>query len=865
MHNKLILKLFILSLLTFTSIRAQYFTSRINLQSSGSPYQVVSADFNGDNIPDIAALNFNDSSFTIWLNITDPADSIPRYTQKYKYTITDNPIQLAAADFDLDGLTDLVVAQSTGEGVRVLFNQTTPLDTNLNFSERIYIASTDIVSAVVAKDVNLDGYPDIVFTDIVNNKIFVFTMKNPWFTFSGKMTTGNGPQDIVIADLNNDNLPDILTANKKDKTISIFYHKKITSSSSADFNNRVDIGNGTEFRDISVGDINLDGYPDIIAASVADSSISFFIYDPTTKKFNATKQKMKNGISAVSLSDINGDGIKDFIFSLVEKGEVEIWFNDTKINTIPPAKAINFHTGKTPSSITTADVNRDGREDIIVSNVSDNTVTVAFNNYYLMNNGITFSMKSFPAKGILTDIAKADFNMDGKEDVAVSVWDSNSVSVFLNKTTAGNLTPDFSTRKDLKILSAGSNIETCDINMDGKPDIAVTNWGDNVSIFLNKTNAGDSALSFSRMFVFSTGVNAGPNSLAFGDLNADGKPDLVVTNQFPDVNNNYSIAVMINETSTGDSIPKFTNYQALDAAKGPWKVKIDDFNMDKKPDIAVANFTGGTVSFFINSTTAGDTTFSYSGRYDYNAGSGTAGLDAGDLNGDGAPDIAVANQNADSIAVLINKTLTGNAFNFSSPTMFPAEAGPVFIKITNIDFEKKPELLVANSSVKNVFSVFANGWIPGLQDVYFGDMVNYKVASMPAALTVADFNLDGKPDVITANQGSPAITVALNTSPLTDVKNNVSIGAPEKFKLLQNYPNPFNPTTNLIFELPFDSKVSLEVFNILGEKVMSVFNKSFKKGKHSIRLKMGRFSSGIYFARLKAGSYIQSIKMMLLK
>ncbi len=104
---------------------------------------------------------------------------------------------------------------------------------------------------------------------------------------------------------------------------------------------------------------------------------------------------------------------------------------------------------------------------------------------------------------------------------------------------------------------------------------------------------------------------------------------------------------------------------------------------------------------------------------------------------------------------------------------------------------------------------------------------------------------------------------------LVGIEENVT-ELPKEFSLEQNYPNPFNPTTTIKFSLPVSSQVKLDVYNVLGEKVMNVIDKKLSGGLHSVNLNAGQLTSGIYFYRLEAQGnngqlYIQSKKMVLLK
>ncbi|MGE5497017.1 MAG: T9SS type A sorting domain-containing protein, partial [Syntrophothermus sp.] len=100
---------------------------------------------------------------------------------------------------------------------------------------------------------------------------------------------------------------------------------------------------------------------------------------------------------------------------------------------------------------------------------------------------------------------------------------------------------------------------------------------------------------------------------------------------------------------------------------------------------------------------------------------------------------------------------------------------------------------------------------------------------------------------------------------LTTSVNGAGKGIPEDFTLYQNYPNPFNPSTSIKFYIPAASAVKLELYNVLGVKVASVFEGNLEKGSHIFTFDGSGYASGVYFARLYAGGHTNSIKMTLQK
>ena len=103
------------------------------------------------------------------------------------------------------------------------------------------------------------------------------------------------------------------------------------------------------------------------------------------------------------------------------------------------------------------------------------------------------------------------------------------------------------------------------------------------------------------------------------------------------------------------------------------------------------------------------------------------------------------------------------------------------------------------------------------------------------------------------------------TNALTSVHFKTSPSVPHAFSLLQNYPNPFNPTTQIVYSLPFTLHTSLKVYDLLDREVAVLVNEQKPAGRHSVTWDASRFSSGIYFCTLQAGTFRETKRMILLK
>jgi hypothetical protein len=102
----------------------------------------------------------------------------------------------------------------------------------------------------------------------------------------------------------------------------------------------------------------------------------------------------------------------------------------------------------------------------------------------------------------------------------------------------------------------------------------------------------------------------------------------------------------------------------------------------------------------------------------------------------------------------------------------------------------------------------------------------------------------------------------LGTTAVSPTENGA---APSHYALSQNYPNPFNPATTIEFSLPTASSVQLRVYNMLGQEVATLVNGNLAAGAHRVSFDGSHLSSGVYLYRLSAGSYLNTMKMVLLK
>jgi hypothetical protein len=254
------------------------------------------------------------------------------------------------------------------------------------------------------------------------------------------------------------------------------------------------------------------------------------------------------------------------------------------------------------------------------------------------------------------------------------------------KTYSGVL--GFAVKVDFPTGNGPTSVSLGDIDGDGKPDLAVANrYSGNASILVNTTTPGATVPTFAAKVDFATGSD--PRSVSIGDINGDAKLDLAVANT-----GNDSASILLNTTAT--PIPTFADQVTFPTGLGPYSVSIDDINGDGKLDLAVANTGSARASILLNTTPTGAGTPTFATQVTFPTGNDPASVSIGDFNLDKKPDLAVANSGSNTASILLNTTPTGvGTPTFAPQVTFPTGTNPVSVSIDDFNLDGKPDLAVA--------------------------------------------------------------------------------------------------------------------------------------------------------------------------
>ncbi len=362
---------------------------------------------------------------------------------------------------------------------------------------------------------------------------------------------------------------------------------------------------------------------------------------------------------------------------------------------------VDFATGTRTSSVAVADFNADGKPDLAVTNGAA-TVSVLLDTTATGALVPTFSAKTnFPTGTGPGTVAISDFNGDGKPDLAVAT--QNAVSVLLGTTAMGAASPTFAAKADFATVLFSTSLAIADFNGDGKPDLAVTHNGevDGLSILLNTTATNAATPSFAAAVEFDVG--AGPVTVAAGDLNRDGKPDLVVAT----IGGFRPVNVLINLTATNAVTPSFAAKDEILVNENSQDVSVGDVNGDGITDVVIADANPVGALVMLNTTTIGAATTSYAPLGLFASGNGPSSILISDLNGDGTSDLAIASSSA-TVGVLLGTTPAGALTPSFVPRIeFSTGASPTSIAIGDFNGDGKPDLAVANVGANTISVLLA--------------------------------------------------------------------------------------------------------------------------------------------------------------
>ena len=344
----------------------------------------------------------------------------------------------------------------------------------------------------------------------------------------------------------------------------------------------------------------------------------------------------------VAIADVNKDGIMDIIVANNGSNSLTVYLGGGK-GVFKQAKGSPFPAGQSPNDIGLGDFNGDGNLDVAIPNHSVKYVTVLLGDGkggFSFAPGSPFGVTSTPHPH---GIAIADFNGDGKLDLAVDSWGENKVLVMFGRGDGSFLTPGV--KFDVG-QAPYERLRSADLNEDGNPDIITSNWeGSSVSVLL-----GDGKGNFSLAGGKNIPVPESPFGIAVGDFNGDHHADIAVAHYSGHATDPSKDGLSV---LFGDGKGHFMLAKGSPFPVGhyPPTVIAGDVNGDGITDIALPNHVDNTVTIYLG----GKSGIKQADGSPISVGRGAECLAIGDLNGDGKPDLVVADMEDNEIVILFGK------------------------------------------------------------------------------------------------------------------------------------------------------------------------------------------------------------------
>jgi hypothetical protein len=752
------------------------FQNQVTYAAGSSPSAIVAGDFNGDGRTDLAIANFDSSDVSVLLGNGDGS-----FQNQVTYAVGNQPYALVAGDFRGDGRTDLAVANLSSNDVSVL-----PGNGDGTFAPQVTYAVGFEPAALVAGDFNGDVRIDLAVANYGSNDVSVL-LGNGDGTFQNQVSYAVGiqPSAVAVGDFNGDGRTDLAVANQNDNDVSV-----LLGTGDGTFQDQVTYPLGAGPAGLVARDFNGDGRIDLASPNYIANNVSVLLNLDGT--FTAPGPFVTTPRAIPVVADLTGDGVND-VFVVNTAGDI-LWRPGERLapGTYDPPITINpghpsrdivtvgtnqglvlasvdatdhaislyawraggfaligsLPTGSLPAQIVAGDLTGSRTGDLVVRNAGDGTLSVFFNTR-TGSGPYSALLSPFLPPVILTvgpgvsDVTLADLSGAGRADIVVTFRSTGEVGVLRNLGggvfgplvlyPAGSGLYAVTNAGDggspaLTTFEATAGVTAAALTLGGPADLIALDPGSNTLSVLR----GLGAARFANPVTLSTASPA--IAVQAADLEGNGIPDTIVLSA-------SGVTVYRGDGKGGFLTDPFT----IAAGPEPTGMTVADVNGDGKPDLLVSNAYGDLLVLLGN----GDGTFA-----PYHQSGRNVAL-AVLPNGSSTPDFIFANQGLDRVVVDYTGGQSTTVADRSSGLLAPGA-----VKLADLNGDGIPDLIVANSGSNNVLVY------PGLGNGQFGPDLNegkgFFTGTNPVAITVADLN--GRPDLVIANQGSNDVSILLNVA-----------------------------------------------------------------------------------------------------
>ncbi len=702
-------------------------------------------DYNGDGRMDVAFANSSSGEVTVAMGL---GSNLGFWTPNQR-TVGTLPQQVAVADIDKDGLVDAVVTNQASDSISVLDGDGRGVDDDRTHTT-VISAGGDGPTGLVLADFDADGDIDAATSNLTSDDVVVLlnngtgtlTASARYPTLAG--ATGDGPVDVAFGDVTGDGLGDLVSCNANSDDVTVLrglgsglFALHLTTTL------RIGAG-GDNPQAIALGDHTGDGVLDITTANHLSSDIVVLVangaggFAPPVRfdtLFGAGLVEGE-GPAGIGVSDLDGDGELDVVTANMLDEDVSILFGVSGGAAFDPAIGVWAQSDcDDPDDIALADVDNDGDDDIIaLCSVSENVAVIMNLGGRVFSDARLYEVRSGYAGENAEGIATGDFNGDGNLDVVATMSVGNHVTVVAGLGD-GVLAASQTTIVDDTMYDVVGGMLTEDMDW-----VAVSS--NNAYLFRGDQDAAGNFDITSTFSTFSGGEY--PYSVDLGDLDGDGDLDAA----FVAENDDGLVAYTMSTLST---VYKGTAF----VCNGPRSIRLVDVSGDSKLDAVMACRFDHTVHVATGTGAAAFTPYAMS----LSTSVGISGKDplaiwVEDVNGDGYHDILTANEDTNDVSYLQG---TATPLLFAPAKIVPVVSGGTTALSTDLatgDFNADGyrDLVVANPGRDSVSIIlgFGNGnWSSPTEIVVASDQ--------PYGVGVWDADLDGDDDVVATAYGGDAL------------------------------------------------------------------------------------------------------------
>ncbi len=704
-----------------------------------TPNAVAVGDFDRDGRMDVAVAQSGSNGVSILLG-----DGLGGFTPGPGSPIStgggSNPIDIAAGDLDRDGILDLVVGFGSSAQARVLRGTLVPPGSFDNSSAPFPLNA--IPTRIYLADFDQDADLDLLVLAEMGQRLLLYRGA-AGISFAGAALTNidlsgllEQPSGAAILDFDRDGDLDLAVAMRSRDWVRVYFGDGSGVFSFAlSFVHSVGVGP----RDVATGDVDRDGWLDLVTADSGASSASVLLNSGGAALSTQPSVAVGGVPIRVALVDLDHDGVLD-LAALDDSATPRVpafqgrrlgppYFDATPYSaSLPP--------GAGPRGLGVGRFTSDGRADLVtaLSTLSQALVIENQSGTPCLRPSFAGAPRSYLTGNGPVSTAAADFDEDGRQDLVVATANDAGLRILRN------VNDDFTSMTPILGLSpAPRGVAVADMNVDGDMDVVLAQGqlgSGKVQVYLGNGMGG-----------LAPGASqpAGDNTSAvvIGDFNGDGAPDVAATSE-----GSGFVYVFLNDGAGGISA-------GLQAGVGaaPRALVAGFLNADAFLDLAVANFGSNNVSILGGN---GNGTF-LAGPF-LPVGINPQGIAAADLNGDGRPDLAAADNGSSQVSVILQDGFGG----FLAAVAYPVGTNPTAVALVHLEGDPKPEIAVTTATMvgAQILTLLTNNGLG-----VFTTQSDHPVRNSPQAITLFDADSDGLVDLAVPCRSADAVVILIQRPP----------------------------------------------------------------------------------------------------